>query len=64
MCKFQSIKLLQVSTFRVGVIMSGENAIVYKFLYKNDDKVGSNKEILDGLISSMEVDSMKVSMEK
>ena len=50
--------------FRVGVIMSGENAIVYKFLYKNDDKVGSNKEILDGLISSMEVDSMKVSMEK
>lgn len=50
--------------FRIGVIMSGENAIVYKFLYKNDDKVGSNKEILDGLISSMEVDSMKVSMEK
>ena len=50
--------------FRVGIIMNGENAIVYKFLYKNNDSVSSNKEILDSLISSMQVDSMNISMEK
>lgn len=50
--------------FRVGIIMSGESAIVYKFLYKNNDSVSQNKEILDNLISSMQVDNMSISMEK
>ena len=49
--------------FRVGVIMSGENAVVYKFLYKKENEM-SCKEIVDNLINSIKVDNMDVSMEK
>lgn len=49
--------------FRVGIIMSGENAVVYKFLYRKDNEM-SCKEIVDNLINSIKVDNMNVSMEK
>lgn len=49
--------------FRVGIIMSGENAVVYKFLYRKDNEM-SCKEIVDNLINSVRVDNMDVSMEK
>ena len=49
--------------FRVGILMSGENAVVYKFLYKKEDEL-SCKEIVDNLINSIQVDNMNVSMEK
>lgn len=49
--------------FRVGIVMSGENAIVYKFLYKKENEM-SCKEIVDNLINSLRVDNLDVSMEK
>ena len=49
--------------FRVGIVMSGENAVVYKFLYKKENEM-SCKEIVDNLINSLRVDNLDVSMEK
>lgn len=49
--------------FKLGVVMYGETALVYEFVYKDDETAVANSEILRSLITSMKVDTMAVSME-
>ncbi len=49
--------------FKVGVIMNSGVAVVYEFVYKDDDRAAANNEILRSLITSMQVDTLTVSME-
>ena len=49
--------------FKLGVLMYGETALVYEFVYKDDNTAAANSEILKSLITSMKVDTMAISME-
>ena len=47
---------------RIGVIMQGDKAILYKFIYKDDDTSNSSREIINNLLTSMKVNDSAVSM--
>ena len=47
---------------RIGVIMQGDKAILYKFIYKDDDTANSSREIINNLLTSMKVNDSAVSM--
>jgi len=47
---------------RIGVIMSEDKAILYKFMYPDNDKANASKEIVNNLITSMTFGTKKVSI--
>lgn len=50
------------SILRIGVIMQGDKAILYKFIYKDDDTANSSKEIINSLLTSMKINGSLVSI--
>lgn len=51
------------ATLKIGLVMFGDKALVYKFLYKNDGS-STNEELTNTLIKSISVDGINLAFDK